>query len=203
MTERLGAAALPPVTDREFPGRLPGEEVLLVTTRHRFYYLRRLWPALLADAAAAGVLVWLFAFDQREDFWSPLFLVVAGLLGFSAFWIWAMWEEFRNDVFIVTDRRVIALRRVYRMFENRQEADLVKLQDVSVAINGLLPFLFGFGDVLVATASSGGGIRMDGVPRPNHIRDVVFEASQALSEQVWLAEQQALRQRLREELGAS
>ncbi len=202
MTQSLGPAALPPVTDRDFPGRLPGEEVLLVTTRHRLFYVTRLWPVLLAAAGAVALLAWLVSSGQLDGLWSPWLVAVLGLLAFAAFWTWAMWEEFRNDVFIVTDRRVIALRRVYRMFEHRQEADLARLQDVSVTVGGVLPFLCGFGDVMVATASSGGGVRMQGIPRPDRVRDVVFEASQALAEQAWLEEQRALHRRLREELGA-
>jgi hypothetical protein len=187
----------------EFPGQLPGERLIVLTHKHWLYYVRTIWASVIGYlAAAAAVLVLIAQAPSRADFLTWWFVVPVVLIAGASFWVWAMHQEWLNDIYIVSDRRVIALKKIYRIFEQRREIELQKMQDVTSSVDGVLQAIFQFGTVTVATAGASGGLRLDGVPKPERFKEAIFSVGQQLQERAWAEEQRLRRERLRAGLGA-
>jgi uncharacterized membrane protein YdbT with pleckstrin-like domain len=76
------------------------------------------------------------------------------------------WVSWYNDVYILTNYRMIDVAQ--DGFFNRRfaEASLDKIQDISFQIRGLLQTVLNYGDVLVQTAGPIANISMQGVASP-------------------------------------
>lgn len=112
----------------------------------------------------------------------PLLLVIfTGLSMFSSIWLFALfvvimavvatyaayeWVSWYNDVFVLTNYRVIDVQQDGFFSRKFSEASLSTIQDVSHSVEGIFPTIFNFGDVLVQTAGAQAKITMDDVGKP-------------------------------------
>jgi len=147
-----------------FPEQQEGEEVLIFARRHwyvLFQWLRM--PFLLLFLSA---LVTRLAFDALDVEGVKAFL--AWLIALAPATLWILWRvlDWWNDHYIVTDRRVIHIERVYTLMERREEAPLYRIQDVTVEAPSIISNLLGFGNVLIATAGAAGTIAFNSLPDP-------------------------------------
>jgi membrane protein YdbS with pleckstrin-like domain len=164
----------PTATREEFPGQQPGEELAFpVMRRHWMKLLERNVLPLGFAFALVGFVLW--NVFSRTDFMSAT--VVLGFLLLSLICGWMIFQlyDWGNDSFIVTNRRVIRIERVYFFFEERHEASLRQIQNVSIQVKNPVEQLFNFGDVLIETASRAGSIRFDGVPDPREVQVCIFQ----------------------------
>jgi hypothetical protein len=102
---------------------------------------RQGWPAWAYPAAGAGLLAALLA-----GAWSAM--------------------DWSNDYYLVTNRRVVALRRVPLIYDDRQETTLDMIQSIAVT-RTMAQRSLGFGDVVVRTFTR--PIVFQSVPNPNGI----------------------------------
>lgn len=124
------------------------EYVHVMTRRHPALMWSKLVTPILVGIAGvllAGFMQWV---------WFPEH--VYGLITFSIvlpisiFWlIWA-YIDWRNDYFIVTNKRVVWIERVAFIYESRQEAPLRTIMSVGIHRSRVGSAL-GFGDVVVTT----------------------------------------------------
>ena len=124
------------------------EYVHVMTRRHPAI----LWSKLVAPIVVgivgvllAGLMQWLWFPEQ-----------ILGLITFSIglpvaiFWLVWAYIDWRNDYFIVTNKRVVWIEKVAFIYESRQEAPLRTI--MSVGINrSRIGSALGFGDVVVTT----------------------------------------------------
>lgn len=143
-----------------FPGQLDDEKIIICERRHWYTIFK--WISvpllfLLISSLIAWVVIKIVAPPSGLGF---LILVPA--------LIWLGWQalDWENDRYIVTDRRVIHIEKVYLTREKRDEAPLAMIQDVVVKMEGLMTHLLYFGDVIVQTAGTLGTIRFQGIQKP-------------------------------------
>lgn len=107
---------------------------------------------------------------------SPLLLVLATLVVLVVFGLWAAWEweDYRNDMYILTPEKVIDIEKKPFGPENRREAGLGAINNVS-SQTSYLSNLLGYGDVVLTTAGGGGAFTFSRVPRS---RDVVAKITE-------------------------
>lgn len=99
------------------------------------------------------------------------------ILGFANF-IWFIWqvENWRNDIFQLTDRFVLDVdRKPFGFGESRKQAAIDNIQNVDATRPGLLPTLFNYGFVSIDTAGSKSDIVFDYVPHPELIQGDIFQ----------------------------
>ncbi len=140
-SRKLAAQAdLPWLGDDEF--------VYVMTRRHPAL----LWGKLIQPAAASLVIA-LFAILMQwrwlpERFYGWLLLGI----GLPLMILWAVWQYFdwRNDYFIVTNKRVVWIEKVALIYESRQEAPLRTVMSVGMR-RSRMGSLLGFADVVVLT----------------------------------------------------
>jgi len=108
--------------------------------------------------------------------------------------IWQV-EDWRNDVFQLTDRFVIDLDRVpFGFGESRKQAAISNIQNVDATRPGFFPTLFNYGFVSIDTAGAKSDIVFDYVPNPELIQSDIFQRLDDFRRQQRINEGSARRQ---------
>jgi uncharacterized membrane protein YdbT with pleckstrin-like domain len=109
--------------------------------------------------------------------------------------IYVAWQtvDWGNDVYIVTQDRIIDVEKVPFISEDRRETQLIMIQDVNYSQPNFITRLFNYGDVMVQTAGRGGVFTFDHVPRPSEVQaEIVRRWEQArLAQRAPLGEESA------------
>ena len=155
----------------------------LVWRKHWVFLLGRIWLPLLASAALASIAAVSALGRWPMGYVGSAFLVSVVLCTASTAWLWWEIEDWRNDEYIVTDRMLIDVQKKPLFFsEERKQAALDKVENVSLSIRGPFASLFGFGDVLIQTAGAAGFLAFRGVPHPSHVQSEIFRRMEAYRE---------------------
>ncbi|MBW6466387.1 MAG: cyclic nucleotide-binding domain-containing protein [Brevefilum sp.] len=144
------------------------EYVHVMTRRH---------PAILWSKIAlpilAGVGVVLLSI-LMQWFWLPeqAYGWIGFAIGLPAAVIWFTWSyiDWRNDYFIVTNKRVVWIEKVAFIYESRQEAPLRTIMSVGIHRSRIGTAL-GFGDVVVTTYV--GTIRLREIPNTDMTAELI------------------------------
>ena len=174
------------------------EALLLYDRRHWFILVRKLIPGLIL----AGILLLLLLADWGLALESPGLLVVltwgSGILALLA-GLWG-WLAYWNDFLFVTSKRVVQQDKVIFFNETRREASLHQIQNITVR-SGLFGNIFGYGDVVIQTASKQGNIVFDYAPSPAIMRDTLFGQMQLQRNNLQAQTKMNIQERLEARLG--
>jgi len=112
--------------------------------------------------------------------------------------MWFIWRaiDWRNDLYVLTDDRVIDIEKVPFLYEHGREAGLDKIQDVRYWREGFIAIRLDFGNVRLETAGEIGEFTFDSVPHPREVQIEIFNRLEQFHRK---AEREA-RQRRQEEL---
>ncbi|MBG0784943.1 MAG: cyclic nucleotide-binding domain-containing protein [Anaerolineaceae bacterium] len=93
-------------------------------------------------------------------------------IGLPVSFFWAVWElyDWRNDYFVLTNKRVVWIEKVAMVYDSRREAPLRTIMSVGLQ-KSRLGSLFGFADVVVLTYV--GTIRLQDLPKADTIATLV------------------------------
>jgi len=169
-----------------FPWLSPDESVFLATRKTN---------VLLVPGLALPILLGLLSLAAfpviRSQGWPEwgYGIAGAGLLAALASGAWSA-LDWSNDYYVVTKRRIVALRRVPLIYDDRQEAPLGMIQSVAVS-SSVDQRAFGYGDVVVRTFTR--PIVFSSVPNPNTVARLI--------ETIWKRSLQSHEQDDREEIG--
>lgn len=168
--------------------------------RHWLILLKGIAPPSAALLAALGTLVLSFTLAPSllAALLTPPFSVIAlvGLFLLAFWWVWR-YEDWRNDVFILTPERVLYVKRTpFGLFGTSQRAaDLRNVQNTTVTTRGFVDVLFNIGDVSIRTAGMENELLFDRVWNPAAIQAAINErVQQALAR----AQRQQAEQRYQE-----
>ncbi len=153
----------------KLPVELQAGESLVRTFRRHWMYA---YPHLIGIAFIAVIapLLALYAVSKTaglDGIVGTISYVVAGVW----FVYWAVrgyftWYRYENDLWILTDQRVIDSIKHHWFHKQISTADLVNVQDITVKRNGLLATTFNFGDVQCETAGERLKFVLSGIPKP-------------------------------------
>jgi hypothetical protein len=185
---------------RPFPGKQP-DEVTIVRAHKNWIALARV---LLFPIAIVVVSVGItFLFSLMEGFRSDIALsanlaIVVGMILWS---IW-MWEDWRNDDFIVTSKRVIHIERLLipPFPVERREAPIERVQDITLINQGIWTILFRVQTMEVRTMAAG-IISFPYLTEGPRIRDEIFAARDMARIRKQGEERTRIREKLFEEFG--
>lgn len=162
---------------------LEPQEIPVLVTRKHWYVFRD--PVLLALFVPFVLLSAVFFLDYSsipswlKDNLGQLFLVLAGasFVGGILFFFWRhfLWSR---TFYVLTDKRLILI--IQRGLFNREErqASLNMIQDVKGEVKGLQASVYGFGDVIVQTASTADPmLRLNLVGRPRMVQKAIMQQS--------------------------
>lgn len=158
-----------------------GESVIRVFRRHWMYAYPHL--ALLALVTLLPPVLLLYLVSR--------FAGLDGLAGIAVYviasaWVvyWATrsyftWYRYENDLWILTDQRVIDSIKRHWFHKAVSSADLVNVQDISIKREGVLATAFNFGDVQCETAGERLKFVLSGIPKPSEALGEIDRARDA------------------------
>lgn len=106
-----------------------------------------------------------------------------------------------DDIYIVTNKRVIRREQVPFRQESRVEAPLRKVQDIQESQSGLLAQIFNFGDLIIETAGEKGHVAFREISRPSEVKDIIFEQIRRMQAGAKAEERAAIRDDMRQYFG--
>lgn len=147
---------------------LRADEVVHALTRKDIFILYQMLtiPALLLSAALLLVF-WGGIGTGSTLSWFGVGLGLAGLL----FGVW-QWVDWRNDYYLVTNRRVVWLEKIVGIYDSRREAPLHTVLSVTVNTD-MTGRMFGFGDVVIRTYT--GKVTFRNAPKPALLASLIEE----------------------------
>jgi hypothetical protein len=89
-----------------------------------------------------------------------------------------IWTHYYLDLWIVTDRRIIVIDQIH--FFNRKVSSfrLERLQDIKVAVDGVLATFLNFGTIRAQTASAAeSSFKTTGLPEPRELQSLIQKAT--------------------------
>lgn len=174
-------------TDTPAPARKPqvdsaihfplqdNERVLRICRRHWIY----LWPrialyALLALVPAIVVAILLSKAGQFEGVAARIFWAATAV--YLAYWALRAvltWYRYHNDIWVITNQRIIDSKKSNPFNLRMSTADLVNVQDMTVERAGVLRTLLDYGDIVCQTAADVQEFRLSGIPDPREVQLLV------------------------------
>jgi len=149
---------------------LPGERILVSSSRHWVVLLRPIATTILAAIVLLVVLTLLpLAGDLR--LFLMLGVALAGILIINLYyWGW------RAHEYVLTDQRVILNEGIISKFSRSIAID--RIQDLTT-YQGLWGRTWGFGDIELESAGREGAEMLRTVPHPQQLRNAIFAQIEA------------------------
>lgn len=161
------------------------EEVLKIVRRHWFIIVSELFGVVLTLIAPLVLLSVVFAMPSvsqllpfhpehalgAASFFIGVWILLSLMTGFM------IWTHYYLDLWIITDRRIIAVEQI--SFFNRSVAifRLERLQDIEFSIKGLLPTFLNFGVLSAQTAGHNEhNFKSPGMPDPRGLQSTIQQA---------------------------
>ena len=149
-----------------------GERITALFRRHWWF----LWPQsiLLLLIAVVPVIVAAVVLDLAgvlDDLGIWFWLVAAVWLVIGAVRLYFNWYQYHNDIWVVTNQRIVDVLKKHPLNLHISTADLVNIQDMSIVKSGITPTLLNYGTVVLETAGADRvAFLISGVPRPESIQ---------------------------------
>ena len=103
--------------------------------------------------------------------------LLVSLIYFGFLWIIAfiIWTDYYLDIWIVTDQRLLDIEQ--KGFFNRvvSELDLKKIQDITSNVSGIIPTMFGYGNIQIQTAAEEKKFELKSIAHPVTARRKIIE----------------------------
>ncbi len=77
------------------------------------------------------------------------------------------------SVYVITDERIFDVDFVNLIYREISEANIDQIQDVTVAMGGVVRTIFNYGDILLQTASEVPRIEFEAVPHPDQVAKIL------------------------------
>lgn len=160
------------VFSRYFDWRV--EENGVITYRRNYFIL--FWELLLPFLViglllVTGGLVRLYFFLD----WITILAALTPLVLLTVVWLIWRFEDWRNDMFQLTERDVIDIdRKPFGFGESRKQAPLSNIQNVTAERPGFFATLFDYGNVRIETAGAQAEIVFDKIPQPSRVLTDIF-----------------------------
>jgi uncharacterized membrane protein YdbT with pleckstrin-like domain len=161
----------------------PGEHIIITVRQHPFVLAMRLLPFLLL-ALVPDLLGWFFLFVGSMGGAQTAGLgLSAGHTRFLTGFYWLiLWigafttlTKFALTQWIVTNVRIVDIKQ-YGFFSREVSSFLLlRVQDVTTEIYGMIPTLIGYGRLNVETAGNIEKFTMGSVSHPQRLRDVIMD----------------------------
>lgn len=152
------------------------EEVYAHLRRHWMtLYPRTLWYLVVAFVPTGALFAILSALGILDD---GIVQTVAGII--SALWIvyWVArailnWYQYHNDVWVVTDQRIVDSHRKHPLNLEISSADLVDIVDTNIRRSGIFNTALNYGDVRCQTAGSSTNFVLGDIPSPGETQMLI------------------------------
>lgn len=154
--------------------------------KHWLDLLRRTvkWLAITLAIALGGPALFFatggFSFDLTRLTFIALWVLALTGFGFAAWW---HYEDWRNDIYQLTDENVLDIERApFRLKERSVATTLDRIQNVSYSKPTFWNNFLNYGDVIIETAGGEGQLVFKSVPNPAWATQEIFRRREAQRE---------------------
>ncbi len=193
------------LAQRVYSWLYPGEVIVVNTRRHWFALARLLLvPSIVTGVLLALLLVAAFLEEMTKGAFGPAVLIGDVLVSVLLLWtvgtiVWAI-LDWRNDWYIVTNKRVIHIEKVIGFFESRAEAPIEQVTNVQETTLGVAARVLGFSALRVETSGLGLVLDFSYAPRRAQIRQNIFEQIDRVRSRVYFERRERIRAGIRDDL---
>ncbi len=155
--------------------------MLLHARRHWLYLYGYLALVILAGIVGTIGVILLVLSTLGFDGMAGKGIAIA-LIVWAVFWGvrgYFHWYRYHNDIWTVTNQRLVDSIKRHWFHHEMSSADLVDVQDMRVVREGFLQTALNFGDVRCQTAGEEPNFVLDGIPDPKNVLAVVDAARDA------------------------
>lgn len=160
-----------------FQGQHENEQVLHIIHRHWFNILSHLFIIIAFSVILIGGTV-LFAifFPEALSGENKRFFVFAENTFFIFIWLFGflVWIDYYFDIWIITNERIVNIEQRGLFMRQVSELRFLRVQDVTSEVEGLLPTILNFGDVIVQTAGEESRFVFRQVADPYRVKDIIM-----------------------------
>jgi uncharacterized membrane protein YdbT with pleckstrin-like domain len=160
-----------------FHGQRANEQIVLMVRRHWFNILEQFFVVFLMILLLIGswfILPFFFPTIIAPSF-NVLFNFLRNLFGMFI-WItfFLIWIDYYFDVWIITDRRVVNIEQKGLFNRQVSELELLRIQDITTEVTGVIPTMLNYGDVFIQTAGENPRFIFRQVSDPYGIKDTLM-----------------------------
>jgi hypothetical protein len=165
------------------------EEVLRVVRKHWFVIVSELIGVFVF---ALTPIILLFIGIELPKFlgatvnfhaseYTPAFtFIISGWLLLSTLSAFVIWTHYYLDLWVITDRRIIAVEQIGFFNRNVGIFRLERLQDIEFSVKGLVQTFFNFGTLSAQTAGHNeANFKSAGMPNPDELQAIIQKAMDA------------------------
>lgn len=152
----------------EFENQRPDEKIVLVKKRHPWVLFKAgLIVILIIALIVISFLIW------GASSISVTVLIVGAL--FLVIFLMGRFFVYNNDIFIVTNHRLINIDQSGFFTRRVSEAELENIQNVTYVIKGPIKSMLNFGDIEIQTAGNAPGLVFRNVENPHFVQERIVE----------------------------
>jgi hypothetical protein len=189
--------------NRNFQGQQKMEGVICFCRKHPIVLLRPFFIMTgLLIGASIGIFFVLSAPTIGSNFFLKVFLAnLFTMMTITHHVFFLKLFHYFLDIVIVTNYRVIDLRKSVFLQDDKEIIDLHEIQDIKKNQDGILPNFLNYGDIKIATASLSTSMTLRTLPHPEYYlnqinqtkRDyILFRRHQKLNPELTLAHESSL-----------
>lgn len=166
----------------------PDEKILKVVRKHWLVIVSELIgilltafiPLVLFGVFQSGTSALNVSLPEIEHSGSIMAFATAVWLLFSTIAGFTIWTHYYLDLWIITDRRIIAVDQINFFNRNVAIFRLERLQDIEFSIKGLVQTFFNFGTLSAQTAGHNeANFRSTSLPHPDELQNLIQKAMDA------------------------
>jgi len=156
----------------------PGEHIITLVRQHVFVLFLKLVPFILLAAAPFIVAPLFSMFEGVSSVTGDMSSSFRFFIGVWWLFLWMGVFQIITKYFltswVITSHRIVDIYQ--KAFFRRKVSSflLVRVQDVTTNVHGILATLIGYGDINVETAGSIEKFCMKGVRSPEYLRDLIM-----------------------------
>jgi len=137
------------------PGSAKEEEIVIFARRHWVSYLGQIVLSIIV--IFVPIIIWFVSrmmhiHVYQGDLRNVIVIIVSVYYLVAITFTFATWISYYYDIYIVTKDTIVDITQVGFFGRKISQLSLLRVQDVTSSIKGILPTLFAYGDVLVETA---------------------------------------------------
>lgn len=152
----------------QFDGQRPDEDVIFVVKRHP-------WVLASAGFISIGLIVVVVLSILFFGLSHITAFVITALVIFFLVFGFYQWFVYNNYLYILTNQRIIIIEQTGLLGRKITEAELEKIQNITVEVKGAMGTLLNFGNISLRTAGVDPAMVMINVENPYEVQQKIIK----------------------------
>lgn len=173
-----------------FPGQQEDEKIILFVRHHWITFLPSVVTSFVMTIIPFVIVLVASNYIALSDYRHYIVLAVSAYLLFVVTLTFVSWLDYYFDILIITDERLVHIEQNALFNRQISELNLLRIQNISTEVKGILPTFLDYGHLIVETAGEtsphevaneeGSNFSMENTPHPNLLSKTILQLHDAL-----------------------